>query len=182
MTGGAPRVHTKDPLDAEVARLRAEVDQLRAFVSTIDGDMAAMEDMVEHLDERERTTHWAVGAVARSLGGDHERRISTILWPVTNGHGGHCRGDTCWWRRPARRWAAYGSKGQLLDAVRQLGIKGVPRSRQSLVRALWKAGVLVPPCVDRRQGGAEAWRKYAPNADRHRKYAPNADRHPISAV
>jgi hypothetical protein len=124
-------------------------------VALLEQELIALEGAVEFLEDQCKTFRYALCTIIHGVWGpdpDPEKYwsvdyIMKALYPrVTHvGPDGHefRAGPVMEWRRPARRWSAYGSKAELRAIAASAGVKFTNSStREWIVRRLWKSGAL----------------------------------------
>lgn len=131
----------------EVAEVARRVDAIDRTLAERDVEQMSLEGAVEHLADRDRTYLWTLGLVVKALWGDGKGGFGAttldMLYDGPRHEHGFRQGRFTTWRRPARRWAQFGSRSELLARASAVGaaVKG-DKTRESIVRALWKVGEL----------------------------------------
>lgn len=120
-------------------------------VAQLEEEVIALEGAVEYLDDEVKALRYALSTVVTGVWGvPDEDRYPSIAFAVRTLYpeierledGRELRGARRMpWQRPARRWSSYGSLAELKARAASHGVKTVWKTREGLIRAMWRAGV-----------------------------------------
>ena len=130
-------------------RLLAEIAEIRAELVRRDIEQVAVENAVEFLHKQERTLRYVLGALVKATLGNDDTRyggkwMHSDLYPEPVAGMPFKQAPAMVFERPARRWKQFGSKTELLELAKKVGMK-TNRNRHTaewLVRDLWDVRAL----------------------------------------